>query len=338
MAKIDKRPTIFDVAKKANVSIATVSRVINGIQNVSPDTKDLVIQAIDDLGFVSSNVARGLAKSQTLSVAIVIPSPNYNYISSILSGMIDVCKIYGYTVNIFTYEDIEDARKVVDQVISSRVEGIVIFNSLLDEEDLQKLTNISLPMVVIGNNALSQKNGLVTIDYSLTLKDIVKDKIINQNIKNVIFLRDPDDKKDWHMVRNFDKAIEDGVRESESGCSYTKHYIKDSYNPVYEYYLEKFKVEAPHGELYITPRDSTSIAINNAASDLGYKSGRDFEIIGIIGTKTSKTARPTISSFDVDLYEVGSIAMRMLTKILDNSLNNKEFHFSTKYIARESAK
>ena len=170
MVDTKKRPTIFDVAKKANVSIATVSRVINGIQNVSPDTKKLVVDAIAELGFVSSNVARGLAKSQTLNVAIVIPSPNYNYISSILSGMIDVCKIYGYLVNIFTYEDIEDAAKVVDQVISSRVEGIVIFNSLIYELDLEKLTNISLPMVVIGNNALSNKNGLVTMDYSLTLK------------------------------------------------------------------------------------------------------------------------------------------------------------------------
>ncbi|MDY4788840.1 MAG: LacI family DNA-binding transcriptional regulator [Bacilli bacterium] len=339
MTKVEKkRPTIFDVAKEANVSIATVSRVINGIQNVSGDTKELVLKAIDKLGFVSSNLARGLAKSQTLTVAVVIPSPNYNYISSILSGMFDVCKIYGYLVNVFTFEDVDDAARVVDQVISSRVEGIVIFNSQLNQNDLQKLTNISLPMVVIGNNALSNKNGLVCIDYSLELKEVIYKKIINQGIKEVVFLRDPDDNKDWHMVHNFDSAIEEGIKKSEQSVTYSHHYIKDSYMPIYEYYSEKFKQYPPHGELYITPRDSVSIAISNAASDLGYRAGKDFEIIGIIGTKTSKTARPTISSFDVDLYEVGSITMRMLTKILDNSLKNKEFHFQTKYIARESAR
>ena len=338
MAKKIKRATIFDVAKKANVSIATVSRVINGIQNVSPDTKELVINAIDELGFVSSNVARGLAKSQTFNVAIVIPSPNYNYISSILSGMIDVCKIYGYLINIFTYEDVEDATRVVDQVISSRVEGIAIFNSQLERNTLQKLTNISLPMVVIGSEALSSRNGLVTISYCEALKKVIQDKVIKQHIKEITFLRDPDENKDWHMIRSFDKSIEEGIRESGESATYSHHYIKDSYMPIYEYYIEKFKNNPPHGELYITPRDSTSIAISNAASDLGYRAGKDLEIIGIIGTKTSRTARPTISSFDVDLYEVGSIAMRMLTKILDNSLDDKEFNFQTKYIVRESAK
>ena len=338
MAKRIKRPTIFDVAKKANVSIATVSRVINGISNVAPDTKDLVVNAINELGFVSSNVARGLAKSQTFNIAIVIPSPNYNYISSILSGMIDVCKIYGYIVSIFTYEDVEDAAKVVDQVISSRVEGIAIFNSQLERETLQKLTDISLPMVVIGSEALSSKNGLVTISYCDTLKRIVEDKVVKQHIKEITFLRDPDDNKDWHMIRSFDKSIEEGIRKSGESVSYSHHFIKDSYSPIYDFYVEKFKNNPPHGELYITPRDSTSIAISNAASDLGYRAGKDFEIIGIIGTKTSRTARPTISSFDVDLYEVGSITMRMLTKILDNSLKNKEFHFQTNYIVRESAK
>ena len=338
MVKNIKRATIFDVAKKANVSIATVSRVINGIQNVSPDTKELVVNAIDELGFVSSNVARGLAKSQTFNIAIVIPSPNYNYISSILSGMIDVCKIYGYLVSMFTYEDVEDATRVVDQVISSRVEGIAIFNSQLERNTLQKLTNISLPMVVIGNEALSPRNGLVTISYCKSLKEVIKRKVVEQNIKEITFLRDPDENKDWYMIRSFDKSIEEGIRESKESSTYSHHYIRDSYMPIYEYYLEKFKKNPPHGELYITPRDSTSIAISNAASDLGYRAGKDFEIIGIIGTKTSRTARPTISSFDVDLYEVGSITMRMLTKILDNSLDDKEFDFQTKYIARESAK
>ena len=111
-----KRITIYHVAKEANVSLATVSRVINNIGNVSPDTKMLVENAIKKLGYVPSDLARGLAKRQTTSVAIVLPSPNYSYISSMLSGMMDVCKIYGYAASLYTFEDPVDAAKVVDNV------------------------------------------------------------------------------------------------------------------------------------------------------------------------------------------------------------------------------
>ncbi len=331
--KKSKRVTIYQVAKEANVSLATVSRVINGVGNVSEDTKQLVETTITKLGYVPSDLARGLAKRQTTNVAIVLPSPNYSYISNMLAGMLDVCKIYGYVPTLFTFEDSEDAANVVDNVISSRVEGIVVFNSELSAADLHKMIKISLPIVLIGQDNYGD-NALVDMNWSATLQKVIE-KDIKQGLNKICYLKDP--KKDWHMVNSFEKAINNAIDKTKT-CSYESLLISDSYSVIYNYFKKQFSTKAPNHELYVTTRDSLACAINNAAVECGYSVPSDLETIGVIGTKQARMARPTISTIDVDLYEVGSIAMRMLTKMLNGTLNNKFFEFATEYKHRESTK
>jgi len=331
--KKTNRVTIYQVAKEANVSLATVSRVINGVSVVNADTKALVERTIKKLGYVPSDVARGLAKRQSTNVAIVLPSPNYSYISSIMSGMLDVCKIYGYYPYLFTYEDPEDAVRVVENVMSSRVEGICCFNSELGAYDLQKMMNIHLPMVLISEQNVGD-NALVDIDYSAKLQEVISKKL-ERGIEKIVYLRNP--RKDWHMVSKFEKAITEAIYK-HNGCEYECLLIDDSYTTIYEFFKKKFAKTPPAHELYVTTRDSLATAILNAAKDLGYKVPDDLEVIGVIGTKQARMCRPTISSIDVDLYEVGSIAMRMLTKMLQGSLKDKFFRFYTEYKPRESTK
>lgn len=328
-----KRVTIYTVAKEANVSLATVSRVINGIGNVSDDTKKLVEDTIVKLGYVPSDLARGLAKRKTTNVAIVLPSPNYSYISNMMAGMLDVCKIYGYVPTLFTFEDPQDAANVVENVISSRVEGIVVYNSELSANDLYKMIKISLPIVLIGQDNYGD-NALVDMNWSTTLGEVV-DRMLSRGVKKVCYLKDPN--KDWHMVNSFEQAINKAM-EKHPGCESDTLMIADSYAVIYDHFYKQFKEKAPNHELYVTTRDSLACAINNAAVDLGYKVPDDLETIGVVGTKQARMSRPTVSSIDVDLYEVGSIAMRMLTKMLTGTLSNKFFEFKTEYKPRESTK
>lgn len=331
--KRNGRATIYEVAAEANVSLATVSRVINGNGNVMEETRILVENAIEKLGYVPSNIARGLAKSKTTNVAIVLPSPNYSYIHNILAGMFEVCKIYGYSPSVFTYEGIEDVHFVLDNVISSRVDGIVLFNSQLSKDDLEKLSRNSLPMVIIGNEVFESSNGLVDILWSETLKNVVRKKAEN-GLKSVYFLKDHH--KDWHMTNMFEKACMEAVEGTD--CKFETIWISDSYGVIYDYFKDQFAYEKPNHELYVTSRDSLACAINNAAIDLGFKVPDDLETLGVVGTKQASMARPTISTIDVDLFEVGSISMRMLTKLIKDSLDKKTFVFKTHYKRRNSTK
>ncbi|MFA6739417.1 MAG: LacI family DNA-binding transcriptional regulator [Bacilli bacterium] len=328
------RATIYQVAKEANVSLATVSRVLNGKGNVSPETERLVNDVIARLGYIPSGIARGLATQLTANVGIVLPSPNYVYINNIMAGMLDVCKIYGYSPSVFTYEGISDVASAIDRVIASRVEGIVVFNSQLNAEDVSKLTNFSLPIVIIGEDSLHQHNANVNIDYSTSLARYITERV-NQGIRTIRFLRDPN--KDWHMINRFQNAIE-SVVSTAAGVDFQSIDISDSYTVIYDYYKTQFQHTPPANELYILPRDSLAIAINNAALDLGYRIPEQLETVAIVGTKHARMARPQVSTFEVDWYEVGSITMRMLTKMLQGTLSNKSYNFATTYVRRKSSK
>ena len=87
------RVTIYEVAKAAGVSLATVSRVINKQANVTQETKERVEETIKRLGYRPNALAQGLATSRTTNIGIVVPNTNYVHIANLLSGMIDIGKI-----------------------------------------------------------------------------------------------------------------------------------------------------------------------------------------------------------------------------------------------------
>lgn len=330
MADRTKRATIYDVANEAHVSVATVSRVMNNLGTVNEETKAAVDNAIKKLGYIPSSIARGLAMKTTTNIAIVLPSPNYNYISSIMSGMLDVVKIYGYNASLFTYENPDDATKVVDKVISAHMEGIVCFNSELSAADLHKMVKLQIPMVLIGRDNYGN-NCLVDMKYSSTLKETIE-RFVKRGLKHIVYLKDP--KKDWHMVSTFENSIVEGMGKSDARIDTLS--IEDSYKPIYEYFMDKFKKEKPNHELYITVRDSVATAIVNAAYDSNIKVPDDLEVLGVIGTKSSIITRPMISSIEADLYQIGIISMRMLQKMLENRMDTNYYEFSTTYKKRGS--
>ncbi len=326
-----KRITIYDVAKEANVSVSTVSRVVNNTHKVSDDIRFAVEKAVVKLGYIPSSLAIALSRKTTSNVGIVLPSPNYSYISSIMSGMLDVCKLYGFTPTLFTYEDPEDSHDVVDKVISSQMEGIVIFNSELSASDLHKMVRLRIPMVLIGRDNLGN-NCLVDMNYSSSLKQTIE-RFLKRGLKDIYYLKDP--LKDWHMISTFEESIKEAINVEGKG-TYHEVSINDSYKSIYDYYYDKFEKEKPNHELYVTLRDSLGSAIINAALDRGYHVPNDLEVISIVGTKQSLMSRPCISSIDVDLYEVGSYSMRLLTKMLNNRTHESVYKFTTKYVKRDS--
>ena len=108
------RVTIYEVAKAAGVSLATVSRVINNQSHVTPETKRKVEETIARLGYKPNALAQGLATNRTTNIGIVIPDVNYVHISILLSGMVDIGKIYGYQTTLFvTKHSKQDTKDVI---------------------------------------------------------------------------------------------------------------------------------------------------------------------------------------------------------------------------------
>src|SRR5438067_9352651 len=119
--------TIRDVARQAGVSPMTVSRVINGSARVSPEARGRVEQAISDLGYVPSRLARGLSAQRTGTLALIVPDVANPFFTLIVRGAEDVARRAGYRLLLCdTRADLDVEREVIEELIAHRVEGILI--------------------------------------------------------------------------------------------------------------------------------------------------------------------------------------------------------------------
>ena len=120
------RPTMRDVAERAGVSIATVSHVINETRHVEEDTKARVLEAIRELRYRPSAVARSLATNQTKTIGVVISDVRNYFFGELLSGIEDVMRPQGYPLTVCnTSEILERETLYLDFLLEQRVDGII---------------------------------------------------------------------------------------------------------------------------------------------------------------------------------------------------------------------
>ena len=143
--------TIKDVARLAGVSSMTVSRVINRSERVSPETRQRVEQAIAELGYVPSRLARGLIRQKTGTLALIVPDVANPFFTLIVRGAEDVARRAGYRVILCdTRADLTIEREVIEEMIAHRVEGIAIAPVSDDSRShLRRLARFRVPFVLI---------------------------------------------------------------------------------------------------------------------------------------------------------------------------------------------
>ena len=328
MKNLKNRVTIYEVAKVAGVSLATVSRVINKQTNVSEETKKKVEATIQKLGYKPSALAQGLATSKSTSIGIVIPSANYVYISNMLNGMTDKVKEYGYDLRLFvTRHNREDALKVVEDVITSHVDGAIIFDDELENEDIWQIASYEVPIIAVNNNIEGEKIGCIRFGYEHNIRGIIRDYIHSEHAKKMYFLH-------VHNAGRLLERIERSFIEThvENSVSYGILSCDDSYTRTYNDFIEFFKTTK--SGYFLAYRDSIAAAILNAAIDSGLRVPEDVEILSIIGTKYASIFRPQVTSMHIDLREIGCKAVDMLKGIMDENLQEKNVRIESNYVKR----
>jgi LacI family transcriptional regulator len=143
--------TIKDVARASGVSSMTVSRVINESQKVRPETRRRVEQAIAELGYVPSRLARGLSRQRTGTLAVIVPDVANPFFTQVVRAAEEVARRSGYGVILCdTRADLSVERDVVEELIAHRVEGIVIAPvSDRSAAHLRRLDEFRVPCVLV---------------------------------------------------------------------------------------------------------------------------------------------------------------------------------------------
>ena len=143
--------TIRDVARRSGVSPMTVSRVINESERVSPETRRRVEQAIAELGYVPSRLARGLSRRRTGALAVIVPDVANPFFTAVVRAAEEVARRADYRVILCdTRADLGIERDVIAELIAHRVEGIVIAPvSDASRPHLERLAKFRLPYVLV---------------------------------------------------------------------------------------------------------------------------------------------------------------------------------------------
>lgn len=334
-----KRITIYDVAKEADVSLATVSRVINDSNVVREDTRIRVQEAIEKLGYKPNAIAQGLALSKTTTISIVMSEKLFAYNAKILNGLMDVAKIYNYNIMLHTTsKGISKMQDVIESIIKSRVDGVILFNDNFSEEELEVLHLYQIPMVVVGSKIEDHKVGNVGnvyVDFERLAYELVN-SYFERGITDISLV---EDKLNLSMMSQLRRGVE---RAYEQRGMEFKKYISydDTYRSSYDFLSEYFQNHKP-SELVITFRDSQAIAFINACNEANYLIPQDTQVISILDDKYLRMVRPTISSFNFPDYDMGAIAMRLLTKMLvndDEVKDNKDIEIGFTFIQRQTTK
>ncbi len=327
-----KRVTIYDVAKEAKVSLATVSRVVNGSDVVKQPTREKVEAAINKLGYKPNAVAQGLALQKTTTIGMIITDASATYTGQIINGVLDAAKIKNYNIIMHALSaGITDINDVIETIIKSRVDGVIIYNEKIDVTELEELSKYNIPIVFIGSKSISRNVGSVYVDIKKVCSEAV-DMFLEKGYKDIVLLQER------HNTNVNDEMIS-GVKSAykKQGMKFNGYIeipsnIKTSYDCMKEY----LKNNKP--EVVIVHRDSQAIATINAANENNLKVPEDIQVLCLLDTKYNLMTRPQVSSYSLPSYDLGSIAMASIEKMLNENEEGKSYELSYFYIPRESTK
>ncbi|HFH9837443.1 TPA: catabolite control protein A [Streptococcus suis] len=331
----DDTVTIYDVAREAGVSMATVSRVVNGNKNVKENTRKKVLEVIDRLDYRPNAVARGLASKKTTTVGVVIPNIANAYYATLAKGIDDIADMYKYNI-VLANSDENDEKEinVVNTLFSKQVDGIIFMGYHLTDKIRAEFSRSRTPIVLAGTVDLERQLPSVNIDYAAATADAITLLADNGN-KKIAFVSGP-------LVDDINGKVRlSGYKEGlkAKGLTFNEGLVFESkYKYEEGYALAERILNAGATAAYVA-EDEIAAGLLNGISDRGIKVPEEFEIVTSDDSLVTKFTRPNLTSINQPLYDIGAIAMRMLTKIMHKEeLENKEVVLNHGIKKRKSTK
>ena len=304
--------TIYDVAKEAKVSMATVSRVVNNNPNVKEDTRLRVQEVIKKLRYTPNAVARGLASKKTTTIGIVLPDIADLSSAEVVSGIESVANMYKYNIILAnSCDDKEIEKNIFASFVSKQVDGIIYLGHSLSESSKNYLKDIKIPVVLAGNLGNDSEFYAVNIDYEKAAYDITKEFIVKGS-KNISLVIDRyESQKTQRIIKGYKEAL------ASENVEFKPQYIIDGYRTYKESNRLYKTINNIEADVVITMFDEVALAVMHQALDTGMSIPGELEIISLENTKLLDMTRPKISSIFQPIFDIGAVSMRILTKIID---------------------
>ncbi len=308
--------TIYDVAREAGVSMATVSRVVNGNPNVKPTTRKKVMAAIERLGYRPNAVARGLASKKTTTVGVIIPDISSLFFSELARGIEDIATMYKYNIILCNSDQrLEKELQLINTLLEKQVDGLLFMGAEIKEDHLQILSTTSVPTVLAATRDPDNILPSVTIDHFQAAYDATK-VLLDKGHKRVGMIYGPSNDPLGGLIRfeGYKQALKDaGIPLDESICASGTYWYESGLRIMTEF----LALPEPPTAVFASS-DEMAIGAIHAVQDAGLSVPNDIEVIGYDNIRLAEMVRPKLTTVVQPMYDIGAVAMRLLTKYMNN--------------------
>jgi len=302
--------TIKDVAKKAGVSVGTVSNVINNINVVSESTKRKVFKTIKELNFKPNAIARSLSKGKTNNIAIIVPEITSPFFPELIRGITDFLEVKGYYAIIRnTDNNVKKEEIFVNDLNSLLISGMIIAPVDSEGRDLQILSELKVPIVIVDRESDTLNEDMVIVNNHKGAYEAVNYLIDCGHKSIVILCGSSHTKTAQNRYIGWEKAMKENSLYSEDYI-YWGDFTIDSGHKMMDEVLKKFKkVDA-----VFASNDIVAIGAMQAIRENGLRIPEDISIIGFDDIYFSKLLNPPLTTIRQPIYEIGSMAAEILLK------------------------
>lgn len=307
--------TIYDVAREANVSMATVSRVVNGNPNVKPSTRKKVLEVIERLGYRPNAVARGLASKKTTTVGVIIPDISSIFFAEMARGIEDIATMYKYNIILSNSDQNKEKElHLLNTMLAKQVDGILFMGGDVTEEHVEQFKKSDVPIVLA---ATIEKNNIipsVNIDYEQAAYDAVH-MLIEKGHKRIAYVTGPlnDPINGLKKLAGYRRALEEANIAYDDELVVEGDYTYDSGIEAYD----KLAELAERPTAIFVGTDEMALGVIHGAQDRGVRIPDELEVVGFDNTRLATMVRPKLTTVVQPMYDIGAVAMRLLTKYMN---------------------
>jgi LacI family transcriptional regulator len=295
--------------------MATVSRVVNGNPNVKPTTRKKVLEAIDRLGYRPNAVARGLASKKTTTVGVIIPDISSIFYSELARGIEDIATMYKYNIILSNSDqNVEKELHLLNTMLGKQVDGILFMSGNVTNEHIEEFKRSPVPIVLAASVEEQGETPSVAINYEQAMYDATK-LLIEKGHKEIGFVSGPltEPINKIRKLAGYRRALEEAEIQYDESLVVEGDYTYDSGLEA----LEAFQELGKKPTAIIASTDEMALGVTHAVQDSGLSIPEDIEIIGFDNTRLSLMVRPQLTTVVQPTYDIGAVAMRLLTKLMN---------------------
>jgi len=312
-----RQPTLNDVAKRANVSKQTISRVVNNKGEVSDATRQRVLEAIRELGYQPNTLARSLVTSRSQVIGLALPSIDQPFFPQIARGVEDAAAEAGYSVFLCNAaSDPERELNAFERLRGHRVAGIISFASRLSDDAVEQAIGGLFPVVMANRELLGMRGNVIWPGYE-TGPQLAVEHLIALGRRQIVFLGlESDSNIDSIKLRGYRTALEQaGIAFDPERVVQIAGELGRGFNALAQGGRAAITMLVERGvefDAIFASNDLPAIGAMHYLTSVGTRIPEDVAVVGFGGANVSGLVTPTLSTIRIPLYEMGVTAFNAL--------------------------